>query len=150
MEKACTQCGKTKSLEDFHKKPGGLHGRVAKCKDCTSDLQKANRAKIRECERRWRRNNPEKAEQKRRRQLLRKHYGITLEDYDDLMDKQANGCAICGEPCKSGKYLAVDHDHETGEVRGLLCASHNVGLGMFGDDPVLLAAAIEYLKRAQK
>lgn len=77
--------------------------------------------------------------------LLEKRFGLTKEAYEQLLEKQNGGCAICGEACATGDRLAVDHDHETGEVRGLLCRKHNVGLGMFNDDVDLLLAALLYL-----
>jgi len=76
-----------------------------------------------------------------------RYYGITIQEYDSLYAKQNEGCAICQSPTGSnGKRLAVDHDHQTGEVRGLLCDDCNTGLGKFKDNPNLLATAINYLK----
>lgn len=62
-----------------------------------------------------------------------------------MMAAQNYACLICKQPCKSGKLLAVDHDHKTNRVRGLLCMNCNQGLGKFQDDPDLLVAAAEYL-----
>ena len=73
-------------------------------------------------------------------------YGLTLEAYQDLFARQGGVCAICGAP-PGNRALAVDHDHGSGEVRGLLCTRCNVGIGGFRDDPELLAAAIAYLER---
>lgn len=82
----------------------------------------------------------------RKRQL--RLYGITVEEYDRLLVEQDGGCAIChaGEPGSGRASFAVDHDHVTGAVRGLLCLSCNSGLGQFRDDPVLLEAAVRYLQ----
>lgn len=83
-----------------------------------------------------------------RQHLLRK-YGIELEDYDRLLEQQAGVCAICGSPPLPGrpyKALAVDHCHETGSIRGLLCDLCNRGLGMFKDSPDLLESALAYLR----
>lgn len=77
---------------------------------------------------------------------LGKLYGITAEEYRAVVQRQGEKCAICEtEDCASGKSLAIDHDHRNGQVRGLLCANCNNGLGRFGDDPDLLRAAIKYL-----
>jgi hypothetical protein len=81
-----------------------------------------------------------------RRRQLTKLYGITLEQYDALHEAQQGKCKICQNECGSGRRLAVDHCHETGRVRGLLCVLCNTGIGKFRDNPALLAAAIEYLK----
>lgn len=63
---------------------------------------------------------------------LQKTYGISLQEYDEMLEKQDYKCAICGDKeCPTGRDFAVDHDHETGEVRALLCARCNRGLGMF-------------------
>jgi len=72
-------------------------------------------------------------------------YGITLEQYEQMLIEQDHKCAICGE--KPERTLHTDHCHETDKVRGLLCRSCNVGLGHFKDDINRLAAAIEYLKK---
>lgn len=90
----------------------------------------------------WYEENKDKA---RNSQLIR-HFGITLEEYNELLKKQNNVCAICGS--SSGeKSFSVDHDHITGKVRGLLCRGCNVGIGNLKDDPELLEKAIIYIKK---
>ena len=71
---------------------------------------------------------------KLRRRKLRTKYGITTEDYDALFANQAGACAVCQQPSPEGRALHVDHDHESGKVRGLLCAQCNMGLGCFKDN----------------
>lgn len=71
-------------------------------------------------------------------------YGITLDDYERMLEWQRGCCAICGEE----KELVVDHDHVTGEVRGLLCRGCNFQLG-FVEQPGWLAKALSYLGRDQ-
>jgi hypothetical protein len=91
-------------------------------------------------------------EEMQRRGDLRRRNGITLEQYNELLERQGGGCAICGKLSSeeyNGKFLHVDHDHKTGKVRGLLCNDHNHGLGQFHDDPVLLRRAADYLERPQ-
>lgn len=84
------------------------------------------------------------AAERMRDSSLRKSFGITLEEYRALPQV----CGICGRgQCQTGRNLSVDHDHTTGRVRELLCGNCNHGLGKFNDDPKLLAAAIEYLRR---
>jgi hypothetical protein len=70
-------------------------------------------------------------EQARRDKHYKKNYGLSLEDYEDRVDEQQGKCAICGEFPQSGKLLCVDHDHETGKVRSLLCHACNVGMRQF-------------------
>ena len=75
---------------------------------------------------------------------LKRTYGISLEEYESLLESQDNVCKICKTE-KIGKHLAVDHDHKTGKIRGILCENCNRGLGMFKDSPELLQNAIQYL-----
>jgi len=97
--------------------------------------------------RQWRRNNGRKSKELD----LLKHYNITLDEYHDMLEKQNSVCAICGKPefvkDNNGKTrsLAVDHDHATGEVRGLLCTNCNKALGHIQDSPTLLQSALAYL-----
>lgn len=95
------------------------------------------------------RSESEKARRRiqRRRWKARRRYrdrGLTEAEYHELLATQDGLCAICrSEP---GHYaLAIDHDHATGVVRGLLCTNCNVGLGHFKDDPAVLQAALAYL-----
>jgi hypothetical protein len=81
-----------------------------------------------------------------RRHYLKKKYGITDETYAEMLESQGGRCAICARGCR--RRLAVDHCHATGRVRGLLCASCNLGIGKFGDSPELLLAAAIYVEAA--
>lgn len=73
-------------------------------------------------------------------------YGISLETYAELSEKQNNKCAICEKVCSSGRKLAVDHNHKTDKVRALLCVKCNMALGGFEDNVTTMLRAIEYLK----
>lgn len=77
-------------------------------------------------------------------------YGVTAEQYEALIDAQAGLCAICrtAEPGGKGGWH-VDHCHETGKVRGLLCHHCNIAIGYFKDDPALIRAGIDYVARVQ-
>lgn len=88
--------------------------------------------------------NPEKFA-KRRRQKTLSRYGLTQEAYDEMLVAQGGVCKLCLEECVSGRNLAIDHCHETGLVRGLLCCRCNRGIGSLKDDPMILHRAIEYL-----
>jgi len=86
----------------------------------------------------------------RRRDLKRK-YGMTLEDWDELFESQNRSCKICGTDSPGGKgFWHVDHDHTTNEVRGILCNGCNTGLGHFKDSLENLKKAQEYLKANKK
>lgn len=79
---------------------------------------------------------------------LRSKYNISLEDYQSALKQQNGKCAICGSDKPKGRYrnFAVDHDHSTGDIRGLLCAPCNTGMGHFQDSPELLRKAADYLE----
>ena len=83
--------------------------------------------------------------------MLRRDYGISLEEYQALLEAQDHSCAICGKHQDTEqRKLAVDHNHETGKVRGLLCGNCNMGIGLLGDTPAGLKLAYEYLDRTNK
>lgn len=72
-----------------------------------------------------------------------KKYGLSLKQYEQMLSDQNGVCAICSG--KTSRRLAVDHDHQTGRVRGLLCGRCNAGLGQFKENPLMLHKAIRYL-----
>ena len=77
---------------------------------------------------------------------MARKYGITPEEYTAMFLSQNGVCAICGTPPEAHKKLAIDHNHITGKVRGLLCYKCNVMLGSANDSIVILNASIDYLK----
>jgi len=86
--------------------------------------------------------------EKHRNSTLKVKYGISLEEYNVLFEKQEYKCAICGiEKSENGKTLHCDHNHKTGKVRGLLCFKCNTGLGNFNDNVEVLLKAISYLNK---
>ena len=148
----------------FYKDVAGADGLRSQCKTCEAKRNKAWHARNKErhvaAVNRWREKNREQylaylerynaADQRKRRDRaghLRRRYGITLEDYDRMLETQGGGCAICGRPPRTDISLHVDHDHETGRIRGLLCFPCNNTLGDFKDDPKRLYAAADYLSR---
>lgn len=76
----------------------------------------------------------------------RRKFGMDAAEYDRRLQAQHGVCAICKAPPEDGEVLCVDHEHNTGLVRGLLCTRCNLGLGQFRDNPAVLAAAIRYLE----
>lgn len=98
---------------------------------------------------------PKLTPEQHRRANLKRYFGITPEQYDEMLQRQGGVCAICGNP-EQHRYrgeprrLSVDHCHGKGKVRGLLCSDCNMGLGQFKDDPVRLRAAIKYLQRTSR
>lgn len=110
----------------------------------------------------WYADNKEKHQayyQENREEILQKdwergiqrRYGVSLEQYDSMLQEQNGKCAICKteEPWQRSERFAIDHDHLTGKVRGLLCHNCNKGIGLFADKPHDLQAARNYLLRFQ-
>lgn len=144
--KTCTKCGETKPLAAYGLHPNTRDGYRTSCKPCNSKQTRqwaiANPEKVKE----WVRLNPEKRYAQQRRWGYKRRYGITVADYDRMFTEQGGKCAICrGDSCYEN--LAVDHDHKTGAIRGLLCQNCNAGIGNLKDDPLVLEAAIAYLRR---
>jgi 5-methylcytosine-specific restriction endonuclease McrA len=98
--------------------------------------------RMRHYQREYKLRKPEFYKKAQRASALKKQYGITYEEYEDMLRQQEGKCVICGEV----RLLHVDHCHKTNRVRGLLCSSCNGGLGMFKDNKQTLAKAIEYLR----
>lgn len=105
-----------------------------------------NRERARETVKKYRTGNEEFKRADRNRQLKSK-YGITQVDFEEMLQRQHGVCAnpACRMPDNRGRTLHVDHDHETGRVRGLLCFDCNVVLGKVNDDPMALIGLIQYL-----
>jgi len=132
------------------------------CKACNLAAKAARNAASPEPNRlrvqRWRKENPKKYQARMnayresgkksiadRKSHLKRKFGLTEAEYDELLADQGGGCAICGEPPADGVSLHVDHDHDTGAVRGLLCMRCNNALGLFREDAALLTEAAHYL-----
>lgn len=143
-KKLCKDCGKVKPVGEFYKKTGPC-GRTPQCIDCTKIRRKSHNIdldKKRARNRRWgvKRNVKWKPEWYN----PGKPYGLSKKDYDALMKKSNGRCEICGI---TPKKLVIDHDHETGKIRGLLCPQCNAGLGMAKDNPSILKQMVRYLTK---
>lgn len=118
----------------------------AACKDCKSTTRALGYPGPR-CATCWRAKTNERKESAHG-QYVERTYGITAEQYEMLYKAQGGRCAICRRATGAARRLAVDHDHKTGEVRGLLCKPCNrYGLGMFArDNPEVFDRAADYLR----
>ena len=134
--KTCRVCKRLLPIDQFRRSPNMKSGRRNECRECGVAAFKA-----------WRVANPEKDRAKQRRETL-KMYGISRADYDRLHAAQGGRCAICGgvEHGHKRAYFAIDHDHASGVVRGLLCHGCNAALGGFRDNPDLLRSAAKYVE----
>jgi hypothetical protein len=136
MEKGlsyCPKCNETKDINEFFKDIHTAFGIAIYCKKCSSERKKL----------RYKRHKSEHQDYR-----LKKDFGITLQEYNELFEKQGQRCCICGKENKSGKRFPVDHCHTTLKIRGILCDQCNNGLGLFYDNPTFLESAIKYLNKS--
>ena len=152
--KVCKKCGNEKPLLEFYAHRGTKDRRATYCKACAREYDRGRRArdseKNREYLRQWRDANVERRKELARAWNLRL-YGLRPEDYIDLYEQQHGRCKICGTSGEDfgGRRLHVDHDHDTGKVRGLLCGLCNTGIGHLGDSPERLRIAASYIEEAR-
>jgi hypothetical protein len=128
----CRECGASKPASQMSNSSRHL------CKGCLSRRGNA-----------WQDANPLVSARHKRNHHLRKNFGISVEQAEQLLAEQGGRCAVCGDEMADvrGYSPHVDHDHATGMVRGILCLGCNAGLGQFRDDRRRLLAAIRYLDR---
>lgn len=156
VTKTCSTCSCEKPVEAFSKSKMHKNGRRPQCKDCFNAHQRDRyqnnheyRKRVLSNTKRYTDASPEVWKQR----YLMRTYNITLDEYNALLEKQGGVCAICGREeeiknpsARSRSSLAVDHCHETGRVRGLLCFKCNTGIGALGDTVESLRKAIRYLE----
>jgi hypothetical protein len=145
MKRVCTSCKVEKNLEEnFYKQPpsrknhGG--GYLNSCKQCV--LKRNRKSSHKNKKRVW-------------ENKLKYRYGITVDQYENLLERQEGSCFICktknpSQKRKASKYFCVDHCHSTGRVRGLLCSTCNTALGLLGDSKSNLLEAVKYLNRFEE
>lgn len=137
--RTCTKCKADLPLTAFHKAKHNPSGLQRWCRDCSNAYRRHRhntvpeyRAKRHESQRRLYRKDPVAWSIRVRRNEIERKYGITIDQYQALLVLQDNKCALCGtsEPRGKGSWH-VDHNHETGDVRGLLCHPCNTALGTY-------------------
>jgi len=178
--KKCTRCGEEKLICEFRyrNRSSGSDARISECLKCSRsrcrDVAKkynqrfseeiskkrkqvyAQSEPVREAAKARSRKRyceqPEVIRAYERKSHLRTAYGLTLEKYDQMLSDQRGKCAICETSTPGGMSgrFHVDHCHQSGRIRGLLCTKCNSGLGMFKDRVELIVAAIAYLKSSQQ
>lgn len=134
-ERICVRCGERKPFEEMVQQSTCEAGVANRCRECDRKRQNERNRK-----------NPQLGRDRARRFAL-SQFGLTVEDYDAMLEYQGGVCAICKGECNSGRRLAVDHCHKTGNVRGLLCGRCNLSIGKFEDNIDFLKTAISYLER---
>lgn len=139
--KTCTRCNESKPLSEFpmQKTLKGSAYPHSRCRSCRREQCKD-----------WAKTHQGKAA--KRRGILRREFRMSEAEYEQMHDAQGGVCAICQRPetkvHRDGSVcrLSVDHDHTSGDVRGLLCSKCNVGLGSFEDSPEALRRAADYIE----
>jgi hypothetical protein len=119
------------------------------CSKCEINEARQNQAWCNPCHTEYERRR--RTYESERNQNLKKKFGITSDQYDEMHSRQSGVCLICSQPETSMRKdrlrkLSVDHDHATGKIRGLLCSECNIGIGKFKDSPDLLRKAASYLE----
>lgn len=128
--KVCNRCGKEKKKDEFSTQPQNKDGLRGECRVCKNKYNRSYMTK-----------------EKRKHASLMHSFGISLLTYNKLKEKQNYCCKICGiHESKLRCDLVVDHCHNSGKIRGLLCESCNLGLGKFYDNQELLSKALNYIK----
>jgi hypothetical protein len=141
QEKTCCVCSVRKPFIEFFNFKNKSDGKSYRCKDCDNEARK-----------KWSDSNPEKAHLSSRGRNLKHKYGVGLKWYEEQFKKQNYSCAICES--KTNKTtgdrefwnFSVDHCHDSGKVRGILCNNCNRALGLFQDNPELLKKAANYVE----
>ena len=162
--KKCSRCKEIKDITNFNKNRFNKDGLHYYCKFCQNICNKLWRDKNKESRkdyfkkhynaeksRKYYINNKEKISKRNRINKLKNKYSLTQEEYRNIIEDQKTKCAICGKKFNTTvDKICIDHDHNTGKIRGLLCHKCNVGLGMFEDNFKLLIKALNYLKERNK
>jgi hypothetical protein len=133
--------------ETRRRRPSGGAYCIICVKERSSEYRKKNPEKVKAITRSWYENNKEKSRTKNWKNRLSSDYGLSVEDYEGILEAQDYACLLCGKVNRNGARLSVDHDHKTGDIRGLLCTRCNSALGQLYDDYLLVQRAAEYLIR---
>jgi Autographiviridae endonuclease VII len=141
----CSKCLQDKDPSEFWKG-------ASRCKPCRKadyqDYRAANHERLLAYSKAYRQGHREQFSVWHRNYRVRTTYGLTVAEYRDLCERQDNRCGICRRDfAELGRRPSVDHDHDTGRVRGLLCDNCNRGLGFFKENPRFLDAAKEWLTK---
>lgn len=159
--KLCRGCLIKKPLSEFTCNPRSKDGFRYKCKECENELRRIKYKNNKEHKRTRLEaaatyQNAKLTPVGKRERLLWKHYKMTLEDYNQLLEKQNGRCKVCERTVAEAQrqFLSVDHDHNCCNsditcgkcVRGLLCDNCNRGIGYLGDDPTIVSNALKYLQ----
>ena len=155
----CTKCKNTKDFSFFSKDKYKTTGYRSHCKECSRETHlkryakdpQGQRNRTNEYRRKLKEQNPEKLSLNNKKNRLKRTYGISYNQYVAMKEAQFFSCFICNvsEESAGSKGLVVDHCHETGKVRKLLCSKCNTSLGLVDENCDILEKMIAYLKAHQ-
>jgi len=130
----------------------GLHEYEGKkCRECDKIWRTKNRDKLLTYAKEYNAKDPIKEKERHRAKSLKKNTGATVEQYNQMFTNQNGNCAICNRNQSEFPIrLAVDHCHNTGKIRGLLCMLCNTALGRFNDDAEMILKAYKYLSKGNR
>lgn len=162
ITKLCSQCGLEKPINEFYNCKAGKHGKSSWCTSCSKEYRAKYRLEHRDHLnalgrksyydnfdkrksqiKQYQKAHPEQAKASK----IKRKYQMSFREYNEMLERQEEKCAICGKHKSEvrQKTLAVDHDHNTGKIRELLCIKCNLGIGNLQDDPLLVLKAYNYL-----
>jgi cytochrome c553 len=135
----CTRCKQIKPLDEFSKDSRKANGRAGMCKDCHNASAKASK-----------KHTHYKVDKEASKfYSIKSRYGLTMQQYQEMVKAQNGRCAICGKIPTKAYGLQVDHDHSSGKVRALLCHACNVTVGFINESPELAMQIAKYLNEHQ-
>lgn len=149
QSKKCSRCEVDKPFTEFHKKKERKDGLTSECKACQSKWQKEFYSDPINKQKRIDRQSTKEAKIRAREYDLKSKYGITSADYEEMLKSQDSKCKTCGTNVPGGrstKYFHVDHCHDSGKIRGLLCSSCNKALGLLKESISTLENLIKYIE----
>lgn len=160
-KKYCSGCDKDLDFSKFGKDKYRHDGRTSKCKKCRNTYNRRYckdnpdmKKKHNDLRKEWRKEYYAKPKNKMklRNSHLMSQFNLTHDDYEQMLKSQEGVCAICKRHrvATNKEYMAIDHCHDTGDIRGILCNWCNRGLGVFEDNVEFLENAIKYLRENQK
>jgi len=151
MTKTCKVCTQELLVENFYVNKRYKDGLRQECKSCGIKLNREyyQRVEVRQKHNEYQRKRYKQNPDLKKRQHLKYNYGITLEEYNEKIQGQEHKCAICevDKPGGNGAYFYVDHNHNTGQVRGLLCHNCNFVIGYAKENIGILLKSVEYLSK---
>lgn len=148
----CGRCKAEKDSTEYYSSNYSKSGLLTTCKSCEIEKKKAWIARnpekhaiaMKHGKEKYNKKYPERVAAQSRNTKLKKKYAIEGRDYSEMMSKQNGVCAICFKK-EHGRHMAIDHDHSSGCVRGILCSKCNTGIGGFRDSVDVLERALQYL-----